>query len=87
MLVADGKILEVKPDIKTSDAKVIEAKGKIVVPGLIDIHTHLREPGHEEEETIESGTKAAVWRNNYDILHAEHPSAARQCAGGRVRSQ
>ncbi len=60
VLVADGKILEVKPDIKTSDAKVIEAKGKIVVPGLIDIHTHLREPGHEEEETIESGTKAAA---------------------------
>jgi len=60
VLVADGKVVEVKPNIKDADAKVIDAKGKIVVPGLIDIHTHLREPGHEEEETIESGTRAAA---------------------------
>ena len=60
VLVSDGKITEVKPNIKDPDARVIDAKGKIVVPGLIDIHTHLREPGHEEEETIATGTKAAA---------------------------
>jgi len=60
VLVADGRIAEVKANIKDPDALVIDARGKIVVPGLIDIHTHLREPGHEEEETIASGTKAAA---------------------------
>jgi len=41
-------------------AKVLDAKGKIVAPGLLDMHVHLREPGEEYKETIESGCKAAV---------------------------
>ncbi len=42
-----------------SDIKIINAKGMILTPGLIDMHVHLREPGHEYKETIETGTKAA----------------------------
>lgn len=47
-----------RPDFKA--AKTIDAAGLIVCPGLIDMHVHLREPGHEEDETIASGTRAAV---------------------------
>lgn len=60
VLVSGGKVAEVKNHISHEGARVIDAKGKIVAPGLIDIHTHLREPGHEEEETIATGTRAAA---------------------------
>lgn len=60
VLIADGKIVEVKQKISENDCKVIDASKKYVIPGLIDVHTHLREPGHEEEETIASGTRAAA---------------------------
>jgi len=59
VLIANGKIVEVG-DIKKTVQTVIDAEGKIVAPGLIDIHVHFREPGDEEEETIASGSMAAV---------------------------
>ncbi|NPA94275.1 MAG: dihydroorotase, partial [Thermodesulfobacteria bacterium] len=62
LLVMDGKIAESGPKIDSvpDDAKVIDLKGKWLVPGLIDMHVHLREPGFEYKETIESGTRAAA---------------------------
>jgi len=52
----DGKIAKSAP----KDAEVIDAKGLIVAPGLIDIHVHLREPGFGHKETIASGARAAA---------------------------
>lgn len=60
IFIEDRKIAEISPDIKRSSVKLIDAKGKYVCPGFIDMHVHLREPGREDEETIESGTKAAA---------------------------
>lgn len=60
VLISDGKIKSVEKNISASVAKVIDASGKIVMPGLIDMHVHLREPGAEEAETIESGCNAAA---------------------------
>ena len=59
VLIVDDKIAQVG-NIKSDTQKVIDAAGKLVTPGLIDIHVHFREPGDEEEETIASGSAAAV---------------------------
>ncbi|MCK4909644.1 MAG: amidohydrolase family protein, partial [Planctomycetes bacterium] len=59
ILIENGKIKSVGKQ-NTSKGQVINAKGLIVTPGLIDMHVHLREPGREEEETIASGSTAAV---------------------------
>jgi dihydroorotase len=61
VLITDGKIAKLgKPgSITAAGAQVIDAAGKLVVPGLIDMHVHLREPGFEYKETIETGTAAA----------------------------
>ncbi|NIP55143.1 MAG: amidohydrolase family protein, partial [Phycisphaerae bacterium] len=58
-LIVDDKIADVGK-IEKPVQKVIDATDKIVTPGLIDIHVHFREPGDEEEETIASGSAAAV---------------------------
>lgn len=60
ILVVDGKIAELATNIDAGDAEVINAAGNIVVPGLIDMHVHLREPGLEYKEDIVSGTAAAA---------------------------
>ena len=61
VLVQDGKVVDLKKEINLNGStKIIDAKDLWVVPGLIDIHCHLRDPGQPEKETIESGTKAAA---------------------------
>lgn len=60
LLIEAGKVTAVGPELPVEDAMVIDAQGKIVCPGLIDLHSHLREPGREDKETIASGTKAAL---------------------------
>ena len=61
VLVQNGKIVELKKEINSNGStKIIDAKDLWVVPGLIDIHCHLRDPGQPEKETIETGTKAAA---------------------------
>lgn len=61
VLVSNGKIVDLKKEINlNSSTQIIDAKGYWVVPGLIDIHCHLRDPGYPEKETIETGTKAAA---------------------------
>lgn len=61
VLVQDGKVTRVEANIAApAGAQIIEAKGCWVMPGLIDIHVHLREPGQEYKENIETGTAAAA---------------------------
>jgi dihydroorotase len=60
VLIEKGSITKVSKTITSKRAQIVDVDGRLVVPGLIDMHTHLREPGREDEETIESGTRAAV---------------------------
>ncbi|WP_456434093.1 dihydroorotase [Thermosulfuriphilus sp.] len=60
LLIEDGKIKAIAQDLNPEGAKIIDCRAKIVIPGLIDLHVHLREPGEEYKETIDSGTMAAV---------------------------
>ena len=60
ILIEKGVVSKIGASIKVSDVKVIDAAGMLVMPGLIDMHVHLREPGREDKETIETGSKAAA---------------------------
>ncbi len=57
----DGqRVIEVGPSLDAAGATVIDVSGLVVAPGFVDLHVHLREPGREDAETVESGTRAAA---------------------------
>jgi len=60
VLIVDGRVAGVAPNLSSPKAEVFDATGMIVSPGFIDMHVHLREPGFEHAETIESGSRAAA---------------------------
>ncbi len=67
LLLADGHLGD--PADAPPDAVRIDASGLVALPGLVDLHTHLREPGREDAETIESGSRAAA-RGGFTAVHA-----------------
>lgn len=69
ILVENGRIRKVETDIVAKVDQVLDARGCYVMPGLIDVHVHLREPGFEYKETIYTGTKAAA-RGGYTTVCA-----------------
>jgi dihydroorotase len=60
LLVIDGRIAELGSGLDAGDARVVDADGLIALPGLVDLHTHLREPGFEASETVLTGSRAAA---------------------------
>ncbi|WP_309123784.1 dihydroorotase [Arthrobacter sp.] len=69
VLVADGRIAERGRSLSSAGAVVVDADGLVLLPGMVDIHTHLREPGREDAETVETGTRAAAM-GGYTSVHA-----------------
>lgn len=60
LLIEQGKVAQVGKNLKAEGAQRLEADGKIICPGFIDLHVHLRTPGQEHKETIETGSRAAI---------------------------
>jgi dihydroorotase len=70
LLLSDGRIADMGPALSAPPAaQVLDAAGLIALPGLVDLHTHLREPGREDAETVETGTRAAAL-GGYTAVHA-----------------
>lgn len=60
VLISDGRIEKIDKDLSVKADLIIDAGGRIVAPGLVDMHAHLREPGREDKETVATGTRAAI---------------------------
>ncbi|HEU4489254.1 MAG TPA: dihydroorotase [Jiangellales bacterium] len=69
LLLRGGVVAEVGAGLTAAGAEVIDADGLVALPGLVDLHTHLREPGREDAETVESGTLAAAL-GGFTAVHA-----------------
>jgi dihydroorotase len=69
LLVADGVIAAAGVGLDADGATVIDAEGLVALPGMVDLHTHLREPGREDAETVETGTRAAAL-GGFTAVHA-----------------
>src|SRR5437879_8273377 len=69
VLLDGGVIAEIGARVVASDADVIDARGLILLPGLVDLHTHLREPGREDAETVASGSAAGAL-GGFTAVHA-----------------
>jgi len=69
LLLRDGRVQEIGAGLDAAGAQVLDADGLVALPGLVDLHTHLREPGREDAETVESGTRAAAL-GGFTAVHA-----------------
>ena len=79
ILIEDNKISQVAKNISTPADTIIEARDKIVMPGIVDMHVHLREPGREDKETVATATKAALRGGVSSILAMPNTQPAIDC--------
>lgn len=81
ILIEGSKVSRLAKGIKNGADEVIEASGRIVIPGIVDMHAHLREPGREDKETVESATKAALRGGVTTLLAMPNTSPVIDSAG------
>lgn len=97
LFIAEGRI-QARPAVLPPRTRILDARGRVVVPGLIDLHVHLREPGNEAAETVETGCRSAArggftsvvampnTRPPLDSPEAVHALASRSAAAGAARA-
>src|SRR5256886_15490827 len=88
VLIQDGKIAGLGASLGAPDgAEVRDVRGKVVAPGLVDVHVHLREPGNEDVETIASGARAAAAGGvtTAGAMPHTHPATRNHAAAGFLR--
>ena len=81
ILIADGVIRETGSNLSDAGARTIDASGLTVLPGLVDLHTHLREPGFEQSETVLTGTRAAAIGGFTSVFAMANTSPVSDTAG------
>ncbi|MEC5149579.1 dihydroorotase [Cryobacterium sp. GrIS_2_6] len=81
LLLADGRIQELGTALSHAGATVIDADGLLALPGLVDLHTHLREPGYEQSETILTGSQAAAIGGFTSVFAMANTSPVQDTAG------
>ena len=81
LILADGKIVEIGSGLSGAGATVVDAAGLIALPGLVDLHTHLREPGFEQSETILTGSQAAAVGGFTSVFAMANTSPVQDTAG------
>ncbi|MFW6205105.1 MAG: amidohydrolase family protein, partial [Actinomycetota bacterium] len=69
LLLRDGVIADAGPGLDAAGARRFDADGLVALPGLVDLHAHLREPGREDAETVETGTRSAAL-GGFTAVHA-----------------
>jgi len=81
LLLADGRIAETGTGLSDAGATVIDADGLLALPGLVDLHTHLREPGYEQSETVLTGSQAAAIGGYTTVFAMANTSPVQDTAG------
>lgn len=81
LLVSDGRIAELGTGLSSAGATVVDADGLLALPGLVDLHTHLREPGYEQSETVLTGTRAAAAGGFTSVFAMANTSPVADTAG------
>ncbi len=81
LLLENGRISETGSGLSAAGAKVVDASGLLALPGLVDLHTHLREPGYEQSETVLTGSRAAAAGGFTSIFAMANTSPVADTAG------
>ncbi|MBU1871996.1 MAG: dihydroorotase [Candidatus Omnitrophica bacterium] len=79
VLIENSRIAGVAKNISADNCQLLEASGKIVMPGIVDMHVHLREPGREDKETVTTGTQAALKGGVTSLLAMPNTQPAIDC--------